>query len=577
MHDSAVQASLMQLCDKSSAVKTSGGSSLRSGVTCNTCGGRGHYARECASKGKAAGTIKVNVAVTKITTRDEYRQHLPDTKRQIGDCPCCKQSPHMYSRKFPFGNADWPSNRLESCPQFIGKSSRQRGELIEQLNGCYKCTSWKHTGDACFTKKKTNCTVVTAGSACAGVHHKLLHGSGVAFCHHVKVEVAKVHSRKAASNLVQDNMELPGIDQPVLLEVQLIRVHEEMVKVMFDNGSSTALITHGLAQRLGLQGEKVEYWLMVVGHESVLRETMLYTFSMVDNYGTSHSVRAYGIDQITDESRSVDLEGVKAIFPGAPSEVYDRPQGPIEILIGSMFRNIQPYGGEESFTRGRLRLVQSIFGCGYILTGTHPSISVVENLVTPYAKTLATGASLSRDNTNGAVRQIPAMSCNKATAMLKLPEFFEAEEIGVAPARSCRKCRGCQECSYRGVMVSREREMVVRRIEDQMKYNEDTKRITVAYPWTEDVVKLTDNVNQVVRAQRGVETRLLRDPAMMEFYNSELQKFIDRGAIRKLSQEELDGYNGPVSYVTHHPVFKPDSTTTPLRIVTNSSFMNENA
>ena len=65
MHNSAIQASLMQLCDKSSAVKTSSGYSLRCGVTCNICGGRGHYARECASKGKSAGTAKVNVAITR--------------------------------------------------------------------------------------------------------------------------------------------------------------------------------------------------------------------------------------------------------------------------------------------------------------------------------------------------------------------------------------------------------------------------------------------------------------------------------------------------------------------------------
>ena len=39
----------------------------------------------------------------------------------------------------------------------------------------------------------------------------------------------------------------------------------------------------------------------------------------------------------------------------------------------------------------------------------------------------------------------------------------------------------------------------------------------------------------------------------------------------------MDSYDGPVSYVTHLPVFKPDSTTTPLRIVTNTSFVNEHA
>ena len=44
-----------------------------------------------------------------------------------------------------------------------------------------------------------------------------------------------------------------------------------------------------------------------------------------------------------------------------------------------------------------------------------------------------------------------------------------------------------------------------------------------------------------------------------------------------VSQEEIDVYNGPVSYVAHHDVHKPDSSTTPLRVVTNTSLKNANA
>ena len=125
-------------------------------------------------------------------------------------------------------------------------------------------------------------------------------------------------------------------------------------------------------------------------------------------------------------------------------------------------------------------------------------------------------------------------------------------------------------------MISREKELVVRRVEDMIKYDEKTKKVSVGYPWTEDIHKLTDNLRQVKDFQSSVERRLLRD-GNLEFYNTELQKFIDRGALSKVSQEEIDTYKGPVSYVTHHGVAKPDSTTTPLRIVTNSSLRNRNA
>ena len=48
-------------------------------------------------------------------------------------------------------------------------------------------------------------------------------------------------------------------------------------------------------------------------------------------------------------------------------------------------------------------------------------------------------------------------------------------------------------------------------------------------------------------------------------------------SIRKLTQEEMNDYNGPVLFVTHHGVLKPDSVTTPLRVVTNTSVKNRNA
>ena len=168
---------------------------------------------------------------------------------------------------------------------------------------------------------------------------------------------------------------------------------------------------------------------------------------MTDNLGREHKIRAFGIDQITDDCRTVDLSGVRKIFPGAPSEVFARLQRQIEVLIGSMYRNIQPYGGEDEFTRGRLRLVRSYFGCGYILTGTHSSISVSENTITSYAKTLVNCSLVEREDALEPVR-VPIVVCNRAVMSLKIPEFFESEDLGVASAHSCKRCRGSKDCSY---------------------------------------------------------------------------------------------------------------------------------
>ena len=231
----------------------------------------------------------------------------------------------------------------------------------------------------------------------------------MAFCHKVSVEIAKVAVGLRAEE--HDIGSPPDMNQPVLLEVQEIQVHGNDAKVMFDNRSTAVLVTHSFAEKARLQGRQVAYWLVVVGHDRVLRHTTLYTFFMEDNYGQRHEIQGYGIDKISEDSIVLDLDGVKAIFPGAPREVYQRPAGSIDILVGSMYKNIQPYGGDSGFTKGRLRLVKSLFGCGYILTGTHPSIVQRENCLTAYAQTLA-NCTVVGDDTDVLSNSTPVVRCN---------------------------------------------------------------------------------------------------------------------------------------------------------------------
>ena len=83
---------------------------------------------------------------------------------------------------------------------------------------------------------------------------------------------------------------------------------------------------------------------------------------------------------------------------------------------------------------------------------------------------------------------------------------------------------GCKDCSYRGVITTREKEEVVRRVEDMIKLDVENKKVSVTYPWTEDVRKLSDNIGQAVAFQSSVGKKLLKDKSLMEVYNTELKK-----------------------------------------------------
>ena len=158
---------------------------------------------------------------------------------------------------------------------------------------------------------------------------------------------------------------------------------------------------------------------------------------------------------------------------------------------------------------------------------------------------------------------VNVVSCNRSLAQMCIPEFFESEELGIRAPKSCKRCKGCKDCSFRAETISRDKQAVVRRVEELMTYDAEKKKISVSYPWTEDIKRLKDNIGQAISFQKSCERRLLKNPVLLEAYNSELRKFIERGAIILLTQKEIEAYNGPVSYVAHHDVHKPDSSSTP--------------
>ena len=105
--------------------------------------------------------------------------------------------------------------------------------------------------------------------------------------------------------------------------------------------------------------------------------------------------------------------------------------------------------------------------------------------------------------------------------------------------------------------------------------NESEQRIDATYAWTEDVLKLRDNKGQAIGFEKSVEKKLISEDKMNE-YNEELRKAVEKGYLVKLEKEDLDKYKGPVSYVTHFPVYNPKLKSTPVRVVTNTSLVNRN-
>ena len=91
------------------------------------------------------------------------------------------------------------------------------------------------------------------------------------------------------------------------------------------------------------------------------------------------------------------------------------------------------------------------------------------------------------------------------------------------------------------------------------------------YPWIKDPGLLPNNYNQALKMLEKTERRLNIDSSWRDVYSQQIQDMFNRDVARKLSDDEIEFYNGPIHYISHHAVAKPDSKTTPVRIVFNSS------
>ena len=91
------------------------------------------------------------------------------------------------------------------------------------------------------------------------------------------------------------------------------------------------------------------------------------------------------------------------------------------------------------------------------------------------------------------------------------------------------------------------------------------------YSWKRDPKDLPDNKSQAMKRLESTERRLLKNPLQAAAYNDKMTEMEDMSFSHKLFEQEINGYKGPVHYISHHAVLRPESTSTPVRIVFHSS------
>ena len=99
-------------------------------------------------------------------------------------------------------------------------------------------------------------------------------------------------------------------------------------------------------------------------------------------------------------------------------------------------------------------------------------------------------------------------------------------------------------CSCKPIKLSPIERIVAKVIEDSCKRLDG--QLLIPYPWIKDPSALPDNPEQAERKLVATERRLLANIENTNAYDKEMVRMNELGFSRKLSNEELETYNGPV-------------------------------
>ena len=283
---------------------------------------------------------------------DKKKQRYEEARQLAGKCPLCKQE-HTFKTRWT--NQVWPSDRFITCKTFNDMSSKQRGEAIEKVSGCPRCTSWAHDKAQCSTQV-IDCKEIINGSQCHRDHSRVVCNSGIAYCLMAKSSSPKV-----------------DIFQPTLHYLQDIPINNdiETSRVLWDDGSNRVLIDNSFALEKKLRSKVTTVHMKVVGdHKQV--KTKIYELDLVDMHGEKHTIWGYGIDKIINPDDPIDLCSVRSLFPHVPDEAFlPLPKKRIDILMGLNFNSLFPSGGSGIDSVGNLKALRSRCSFGWVIGGCH--------------------------------------------------------------------------------------------------------------------------------------------------------------------------------------------------------------
>ncbi|GFU77929.1 integrase catalytic domain-containing protein [Trichonephila clavipes] len=418
------------------------------------------------------------------------------------------------------------SHPLYKCIAFQNMSVECRKKFVTNNKLCINCLRL-HYG-ACMSKYK--CTV----SGCKGLHNSLLHDSAE-LCFAVKNHTVGERGIESNSNPTRFEGQpevavLTYGNKCVLLNTFMIFVksadgYRIKLRGLLDNASTICVLREDIARKLGFKFKSANQ--SITGINGITQSSKYSANIEVSNrdYTFARKVQFSILPKITDaipvSKLNISDLNIPASIALADSNFH--MPGQIDILIGSklFFEILNPE--QHYLQEGNVILQNTKFG--YLVTGTLPQ---------------------SQQQANCCLISEPSLD-------ITVKKFFELESL---PDDSKEITKSEEEIYCEEHFVST--------------YKRDkTGRFIVRLPIKENAETLLGySKENAIKRLNGIWEKLNKNNTMGTLYKEFMNEYELLGHMEEIKNETLDKIN---DYIPHHSVYKPDKTSTPLRVVFDAS------
>lgn len=418
------------------------------------------------------------------------------------------------------------------CYSFKLLNDRDKVEVLRKKRVCYNCMMGQHLARFCTVRD--GCTVRTNNKLCGIWHHPLLHKA--------QIDGSMYHYTNMTSRALNDRSK-------VMLMVSSVHHKGIPITTLWDSGSDITVITHSMAKRLGIAGRNISIKVTKVGNITENCITKEYTIPLVDQHGKVWHINAYGMDEITSNVWNVDTLELSRILK-VQQHLLIRPVGKVDMLIGTDCCELLP---KVIKTVGSLQLLENQFG--YCVRGRMTWDANHQEY---------TGSGFT-------VNHISVDSSTSEISVCEMPDLkMSLDNVFGGNLDLNNETCVCKQDASNTYTIKEKRELDL--IEQGLTYDQVNKVWVAKYPWIKNPMDLPNNYAVAVYRMKATEKRLSKlGHEYCELYQGQIDEMINKGVARKLDREEIESHVRPIHYVHHHEVMKPDSSSTPMRIVFDSS------